>query len=85
MAHIRPDNTQKGKISYNAGIVSGIVALAVSEVDGVTLLNTKSKGIKLLFEKQGKGRLRIQRAFACFPHSAVYKAQRRIHDKIQGR
>lgn len=53
MAHIRPDNTQKGKISYNAGIVSGIVSLAVSEVDGVSLLNTKSKGIKLFFEKQG--------------------------------
>ncbi len=53
MAHIRPDNAQKGKISYNAGIVSGIVSLAVSEVDGVSLLNTKSKGIKLMFEKQG--------------------------------
>ena len=53
MAHIRPDNGQKGKISYNAGIVSGIVSLAVSEVDGVSLLNTKNKGIKLLFEKQG--------------------------------
>ena len=53
MAHIRPDNGQKGKISYNAGIGSGIVSLAVSEVDGVSLLNTKNKGIKLLFEKQG--------------------------------
>ncbi len=53
MAHIRPDSTQKGKISYNAGIVSGIVSLAVSEVDGVDLLNTKNKGIKLFFEKQG--------------------------------
>ena len=53
MAHIRPDNGQKGRISYNAGIVSGIVSLAVSEVDGVSLLNTKNKGIKLLFEKQG--------------------------------
>ncbi len=53
MAHIRPDSTQKGKISYNAGIVSGIVSLAVSEVDGVELLNAKNKGIKLFFEKQG--------------------------------
>ena len=55
MAHLRHDSssTQKGKISYNAGIVSGIVSLAVSEVDGVSLLNTKNKGIKLLFEKQG--------------------------------
>ena len=28
-----PPDGQKGKISYNAGIVSGIVNLAVSEVD----------------------------------------------------
>lgn len=53
MAHIRRDSTQKGKISYNSGIVSGIVALAISEVDGVSLLNSKNKGVKLLFEKQG--------------------------------
>ena len=55
MAHIRhdPTSTQKGKITYNSGIVSGIVALAINEVDGVTLLNTKNKGIKLNFEKQG--------------------------------
>ncbi len=54
MAHFRhdPTSTQKGKISYNAGIVSGIVALAISEIDGVYLLNTKSKGIKLYFEEQ---------------------------------
>lgn len=55
MAHIRhdPTSTQKGKISYNSGIVSGIVALAISEVEGVSLLNTKNKGIKLSFDKQG--------------------------------
>jgi uncharacterized alkaline shock family protein YloU len=54
MAHIRQDSTtQKGKISYNSGIVSGIVALAISEVDGVSLLNNKNRGVKLLFEKQG--------------------------------
>lgn len=53
MAHIRHDSTQKGKVSYNSGIVSGIVSLAISEVDGVSLLNTKNKGVKLLFEKQG--------------------------------
>ena len=55
MAHIRhdPTSTQKGKISYNSNIVSGIVALAISEVDGVSLLNTKNKGIKLSFDKQG--------------------------------
>lgn len=55
MAHMRhdPTSTQKGKVSYNSGIVSGIVALAVSEVEGVSLLNTKNKGIKLNFDKQG--------------------------------
>ena len=44
MAHLRhdPTTTQKGKVTYNSGIVSGIVALAINEVDGVTLLNTKS-------------------------------------------
>ena len=55
MAHIRhdPTSTQKGKITYNSGIVSGIVALAINEVDGVYLLNSKNKGIKLNFDKQG--------------------------------
>ena len=55
MAHIRhdPTSTQKGKITYNSSIVSGIVALAIGEVEGVSLLNTKTKGIKLNFDKQG--------------------------------
>ena len=55
MAHIRhdPTATQKGKITYNSGIVSGIVAIAINEVEGVTLLNNKNKGVKLNFEKNG--------------------------------
>jgi len=55
MAHIRrdPTSSQKGKVSYNSGIVVGIVALAISEVEGVSLLDTKNKGIKLNFDKQG--------------------------------
>lgn len=55
MAHLRHDPTQnqKGKITYDSGIVDGIVALAISEVDGVTLLNTKNKGVKLEFDKNG--------------------------------
>lgn len=55
MAHMRhdPTSTQKGKISYNSGIVSGIVALAISEVEGVSLLSSKNKGVKLMFEKEG--------------------------------
>ena len=53
MAHLRhdPSSTQKGKITYDAGIVNGIVALAIKEVDGVSLLNTKNRGVKLEFEK----------------------------------
>ena len=55
MAHMRhdPTTTQKGKITYSTGIVSDIVAVAVSEVEGVSLLTTKNKGVKLTFEKQG--------------------------------
>lgn len=55
MAHMKHDPTsaQKGKVSYNSGIVTGIVALAISEVEGVSLLSTKNKGIKLNFDKQG--------------------------------
>ncbi len=55
MAHMRhnPTATQKGKITYNANIVSDIVAVAIGEVEGVSLLSTKNKGIKLNFEKPG--------------------------------
>lgn len=55
MAHIRhdPTTTQKGKITYNASIVSNIVAIAVNEVEGVSLLTAKNKGVKLAFDKQG--------------------------------
>ena len=48
-----PSDGHKGKVSYNAGIVSGIVSLAVSEVEGVELLSGKRKGLKLYFEKDG--------------------------------
>lgn len=47
-----PSDGHKGKVSYNAGIVSGIVTLAVSEVEGV-VLSGKKKGLKLYFEKDG--------------------------------
>ena len=48
---VSPDG-QKGKVSYNTGIVSGIVELAVSEVEGVEMLPGK-KSFKLYFEKNG--------------------------------
>lgn len=59
MAHFKyvPKNGQKGKVTYSGGIVRGIVALAVEEIDGASLLdgkkNTPSDGIKINFEKEG--------------------------------
>lgn len=42
-----------GKVVYNAGIVNGIVALAVNEVEGAMLLPGKKRGISLFIEKDG--------------------------------
>lgn len=54
MASIRYNpNGQKGKISYNADIVSGIVVLSLQEAEGIELVPSKSKGIKICFEKEG--------------------------------
>ena len=55
MAVYKRDNSErKGKVTYNSGIVKGIVALAVSEVAGVAL-NTgkkeKSNLIKINFNE----------------------------------
>ena len=36
-----PSDGQKGKVSYNPGIVSGIIQLAVSEVEGVELFQPR--------------------------------------------
>lgn len=46
-------NGQKGKITYNSDIVSGIVVLSLQEIEGIRLVPSKSKGIKLNFEKDG--------------------------------
>ena len=48
-----PSDGQKGKVSYNSGIVSGIISLAVSEIEGVEPLPGKKRGMKLYFEKDG--------------------------------
>lgn len=54
MASIRYNpNGQKGKISYNSDIVSGIVVLSLQETEGIELVPSKSKGIKICFEKEG--------------------------------
>lgn len=44
---------RKGKVVYNAGIVSGIVSLAISEVEGAQPLPGKKNGISLYIEKDG--------------------------------
>ena len=46
-------NSQRGKITYNSDIVSGIVVLSLQETEGIELVPSKSKGIKISFEKEG--------------------------------
>ncbi|MGN0822253.1 MAG: Asp23/Gls24 family envelope stress response protein [Candidatus Gallimonas sp.] len=55
MASIKynPNGSQKGKISYSSDIVSGIVVLSLRETEGIELVPSKNKGIKLCFEKEG--------------------------------
>lgn len=54
MATIRYNpNGQKGRISYNKDIVSGIIVLSLQETEGIELVPSKSKGIKVCFEKEG--------------------------------
>lgn len=53
MASIRYNpNGQKGRISYNTDIVSGIIALSLQETEGIELVPSRSKGIKVNFEKR---------------------------------
>ncbi len=55
MASIKynPNGKQKGKITYNSDIVSGIVVLSLQETEGIELVPSKGKGIKLCVEKEG--------------------------------
>ena len=47
------EEKQNGKIVYTAGIVKGIVALAVEEVEGTLPLANKKNSITLFLEKDG--------------------------------
>ena len=48
MASFKQNNFDKnGKITYNAGIVKGIVVLAVSDVQGVSLENSNKGKLNL--------------------------------------
>ena len=54
MSNIKLSTDDKsGKVVYNAGIVRGIVALAISEVEGAEPLPGKKNGISLYIEKDG--------------------------------
>ena len=47
------NDTQKGKVVYNAGIVQNIVELAVAEVEGTVPNQGKRGGISIFLEKEG--------------------------------
>lgn len=86
MAHMRhdPTTTQKGKITYNPNIVSGIVALAINEVEGVSLLNSKNKGVKLSFEKQGiVADISVKVNSDCNVSSLAFKIQQSIKHNVE--
>ena len=86
MAHMRhdPTTTQKGKITYNPNIVSGIVALAINEVEGVSLLNAKNKGVKLNFEKQDiVADISVKVNSDCNVSSLAFKIQQSIKHNVE--
>lgn len=54
MSNVRLNPEDKdGKVVYNAGIVRGIVALAINDVEGAQPLPGKKSGISLYIEKDG--------------------------------
>ena len=54
MSNVRLNPEDKdGKVVYNAGIVRGIVALAINDVEGAQPLSGKKRGISLYIEKDG--------------------------------
>ena len=55
MSNIKLDggNKQTGAVVYNSGILQGIVALAVDEVEGTVPVVGKKQGINLCIEKDG--------------------------------
>ena len=50
---LNSNNTQNGKVVYNAGIVHNIVVLAIQEVEGALPVQGKKNGISLYIEKDG--------------------------------
>lgn len=79
-----PTLNQKGKVTYNPSIVSGIVALAIEEVDGVYLLNAKNKGIKLSFEKSGiSADISVKLDSTANVSSVAFKIQQSIKHNVE--
>ncbi|MBO5045902.1 MAG: Asp23/Gls24 family envelope stress response protein [Clostridia bacterium] len=50
---LSPHGNYNGKITYHSDIVSDIVILSLQETEGIELVPSKNKGIKLCFEKEG--------------------------------
>ena len=65
-------------------MVSGIVALAINEVEGVSLLNSKNKGVKLSFEKQGiVADISVKVNSDCNVSSLAFKIQQSIKHNVE--
>ena len=50
---LNSNDSQNGKVVYNAGIVHNIVVLAIKEVEGALPVQGKKNGISLYLEKDG--------------------------------
>lgn len=78
-----PPDDQKGKVSYNAGIVSGIINLAISEIEGVSLTGGK-KGIKLYFEKDGiYAEISVQIDAGCIVPEVAFRIQQSVKHNVE--
>ncbi len=87
MAHFRfnPNKgSQKGKVSYNPGIVNGIVALAVQEVEGVSLVDNK-KSINLQFDNKGsiKVDVTVKVVYGVSVRDAAFNIQQTIKHNVE--
>lgn len=79
-----PNNGQKGKVTYNTGIVSGIVALAITEVEGVSLAENKKKSIRLYFDKNGiYADVSVNVAYGFTVPDVAFKIQQTIKHNVE--
>ena len=76
-------NANDGKISYNVGIVDGIVMLAISEIEGVKVAS-HSKAVSVKFDKNGL----LVSVEVCIDHNAsvsdmAFKIQENIKHNVE--